>query len=102
MWLRYFRQHGFWEFVLWRRVLSFFFVYGSACALLGAGIVLGALDFSGFFTQTVGLQSISPGVNAFLTATYCVIVPFLWWLLARRKPSVANVGAAVIAVVGIW
>ena len=70
--------------------------------LLGAGIVLGALDFSGFFTQTVGLQSISPGVNAFLTATYCVIVPFLWWLLARRKPSVANVGAAVIAVVGIW
>lgn len=82
---------------LWKRVRS-----RMSLKLLGAGIVLGALDFSGFFTQTVGLQSISPGVNAFLTATYCVIVPFLWWLLARRKPSVANVGAAVIAVVGIW
>lgn len=82
---------------LWKRVRS-----RMSLKLLGAGIVLGALDFSGFFTQTVGLQSISPGVNAFLTATYCVIVPFLWWLLARRKPSVANVGAAIIAVVGIW
>lgn len=82
---------------LWKRVCS-----RMSLKLLGAGIVLGALDFSGFFTQTVGLQSISPGVNAFLTATYCVIVPFLWWLLARRKPSVANVGAAIIAVVGIW
>ena len=82
---------------LWKRVRS-----QISAKLIGAGIVLGALDFGGFFTQTVGLQTISPGVNAFLTATYCVIVPFLWWLLARRKPTWANIGAAIIAIVGIW
>ena len=70
--------------------------------VLGMGAVLGVLDFSAFFAQTVGLQHTTPGINAFLTATYCVIVPFLWWILARRRPTVFNVGAAVLAVAGIW
>ncbi len=67
-----------------------------------AGIALGAFDFAAFLAQTVGLQHTTPGINAFLTATYCVIVPFLWWLIARRRPTVFNIGAAVIAVIGIW
>ena len=70
--------------------------------MIGAGVVLGVLDFLAFLTQTIGLQHTTPGINAFLTATYCIIVPFLWWILACRKPSVFNVVAAVIAVVGIW
>lgn len=82
---------------LWKRVRT-----RISVKLVGAGMVLGALDFGGFFTQTVGLQTISPGVNAFLTATYCVIVPFLWWLLAHRKPRWTNIGAAIIAIAGIW
>ncbi len=70
--------------------------------VLGMGIVLGILDFSAFFAQTVGLQHTTPGINAFLTATYCVIVPFLWWIIARRRPTVFNIGAAVLAIAGIW
>lgn len=70
--------------------------------VLGMGVVLGLLDFSAFFAQTVGLQHTTPGINAFLTATYCVIVPFAWWIIARKRPTVFNVGAAVIAVAGIW
>ncbi len=60
------------------------------------------LDFAAFWSQTVGLQHTTPGINAFLTATYCVIVPFLWWIIARKRPTVFNIGAAVLAVVGIW
>lgn len=70
--------------------------------VVGMGIVLGALDFMGFFTQTVGLQHTTPGINAFLTATYCVIVPFVWWVIGRKRPTIFNIVAAVIAITGIW
>lgn len=83
--------------VLFKRVRKYVSLQVVAC-----GIVLGVLDFLAFLTQTIGLQHTTPGINAFLTATYCVIVPFLWWFLARRKPTVFNVAAAVFAVVGIW
>ena len=66
------------------------------------GLALAVADFSAFWTQTVGLQHTTPGINAFLTATYCVIVPFLWWIVARRRPTVFNIGAAALALVGIW
>ena len=83
--------------VLWRRVRRAF----SSKALM-AGMLLGVFDFSAFWAQTVGLENTTPGINAFLTATYCVIVPFLWWVVARKRPTVFNVGAAVLAVAGIW
>ena len=70
--------------------------------MVGYGAILALFDFSAFLTQTIGLQYTTPGINAFLTATYCVIVPFAWWVVARKRPSFCNVGAAVIAVVGIW
>ena len=66
------------------------------------GIVLALADFAAFWTQTVGLLYTTPGINAFLTATYCVIVPFLWGVIARRRPTVFNLVAAVVALVGIW
>lgn len=83
--------------VLWKRIRRLF-----SLKLLGAGAVLGVFDFAAFWAQTVGLEHTTPGINAFLTATYCVIVPFLWWIIARKRPTVFNIGAAVLAVVGIW
>lgn len=68
---------------------------------LGAGAVLGLVTFLAFWVQTVGLADTTPGKNAFLTATYCVIVPFMLWAVARKRPTVANVGAAVLCVAGI-
>ncbi len=83
--------------ILWKHVRRTF-----TREALAAGIILGAFDFAAFLAQTVGLQHTTPGINAFLTATYCVIVPFLWWIIARKRPTMFNIGAAVIAVVGIW
>ncbi|MEC4183943.1 DMT family transporter [Adlercreutzia sp. R21] len=68
---------------------------------LSAGLVLGAVTFLAFWVQTVGLAETTPGKNAFLTATYCVIVPFMLWAITRKRPTVANVGAAVLCVAGI-
>lgn len=84
-------------FILRKRVKAHF-----SKRALGAGMVLAVFDFSAFLAQTVGLQHTTPGINAFLTATYCVVVPFAWWVLMRKRPSFFNIGAAGIAVVGIW
>ena len=70
--------------------------------VVSMGVLLGLFDFSAFLTQTIGLQTVTPGVNAFLTATYCVIVPFVWWIVAHRRPSLLNIGTAALALVGIW
>lgn len=68
---------------------------------LKAGLVLAAVTFLAFWVQTVGLADTTPGKNAFLTATYCVIVPFMLWVVAGKRPTLANVGAAGMCIVGI-
>ncbi len=68
---------------------------------LKAGLVLAAVTFLAFWVQTIGLADTTPGKNAFLTATYCVIVPFMLWLLAGKRPTLANVGAALLCIAGI-
>lgn len=73
-----------------------------ALRTLGAGAALGVLDFAAQLSQTAGLDATTPGVSAFLTATYCVIVPFAAWALLRLRPRAAHLAAAAIALAGIW
>ena len=68
---------------------------------LKAGLVLAAVTFLAFWVQTVGLADTTPGKNAFLTAVYCVIVPFLYWVIAKRRPDKFNVLAAFLCIGGI-
>lgn len=68
---------------------------------LKAGLVLAVVTFLAFWVQTVGLADTTPGKNAFLTATYCVIVPFMPWAVAGKRPTFANVGAAALCITGI-
>ena len=65
------------------------------------GAIAGTLMIIAYLFQTYGLMDTTPGKNAFLTATYCVLVPFIWWVVARRRPTAFNVVAAIACVVGI-
>ena len=65
------------------------------------GTVMGFCLFVAYAFQTFGLERTTPGKNAFLTAVYCVVVPFLYWLVARRRPDKFNVIAAVLCIAGI-
>lgn len=65
------------------------------------GAVMGVFLTAAYIIQTYGLVYTTPGKNAFLTATYCVLVPFLWWIIRRQKPERSHVIAAVICFVGI-
>ncbi|MEG0354553.1 MAG: DMT family transporter [Lachnospiraceae bacterium] len=65
-----------------------------------AGIILGAFLFSGFALQTVGLQYTTLSKNAFLTATNVVIVPFIAFVIYKKKMSPQGVAGAIVAVIG--
>ncbi len=87
--------------VLFRKSLRRAFDVAVRKDYLVKGLVLGVLCFLAFWVQTIGLDNTTPGKNAFLTATYCVIVPFAWWMIARKRPTVFNLAAAAMAVAGI-
>lgn len=65
------------------------------------GAVMGLFLAVAYIIQTFGLVYTTPGKNAFLTATYCVMVPFLWWVIRRQRPEKKHVFAAVICFVGM-
>ena len=66
-----------------------------------AGIALGVTGALGYLVQNMGLTDTTPGHNAFLTATYCVMVPFMHWMVKRVRPSISNVAAAFVALAGV-
>ena len=65
------------------------------------GTVMGLCLFLAYAFQTFGLERTTPGKNAFLTAVYCVIVPFLYWAIPHRRPDRYIVLAAVLCIAGI-
>ena len=68
--------------------------------LLG-GVVAGTFLAVAYLIQTFGLSFTTPGKNAFLTATYCVLVPFMVWAFYRHKPGAHNIVAAFLCIAGI-
>lgn len=70
-------------------------------AYVWQGAVLGLLMGAAYILQIFGLMGTTPGKNAFFTAVYCVIVPFLYWAVDRKRPSRWNVLAALLSVTGI-
>lgn len=68
--------------------------------LLKGGII-GLCLFCAYSMQTIGIMSTTPGKNAFLTSIYCVIVPFLYWILDKKKPNKYNFIAAIVSITGI-
>ena len=68
---------------------------------LWRGAVIGGFLFSAYVVQTFGLSMTTPSKNAFLTSVYCVLVPFLTWLVVKKRPDRYNILAAVLCVAGV-
>lgn len=66
-----------------------------------AGAVMGTLLFLAYAVQNFGLISTTPGKNAFFTAVYCVIVPFIYWIIDRKRPDKFHIIAAILCLAGI-
>lgn len=68
---------------------------------LKAGLVLGAFVALTYLLNTTGLAYTTASNSSFLTATYCVLVPFLAWAVMRKRPTGFNLTAAFLCIVGI-
>ena len=70
---------------------------------LWRGFIMGALVVTAYIFQTFGLadEATTPGKNAFLTAIYCIIVPFLSYPFTKEKPDRYNIIASVVCITGI-
>ena len=65
------------------------------------GAILGFFLYIAFVLQTVGLQYTTPSKNAFLTAVNVVIVPFIGFLLYKRRIDLFELGGAILALAGV-
>ena len=65
------------------------------------GLILGTVLAAAYITQTLGLKHISAGKNAFITSLYCVLCPFMLWIIYGVKPKFYNIISAVLCVAGI-
>lgn len=68
---------------------------------LKGGVLLGICLAAAYIVQTYGLKYTTPGKNAFLTATYCVLVPFMAWGIYKRRPDGYHIAAALLCITGI-
>ena len=66
-----------------------------------AGVLMGIALFMGFSLQTIGLQYTTPSKNAFLTALNVVIVPFIAFLILKKKIGIKGIVGAVLSVIGV-
>lgn len=66
-----------------------------------SGAIIGFFLFIAYCSQTIGIADTTPGKNAFLTAIYCVLVPFLYWFVNHTRPDRYNFFAALLCFTGI-
>ncbi|PIC57557.1 EamA family transporter [Sporosarcina sp. P12(2017)] len=70
-------------------------------SVLWKGALLGVLLYAAFALQTVGLQFTTPSKNAFLTGVNVVMVPFIAFILYKRKLDTFELFGAVLALIGV-
>lgn len=74
---------------------------GFTLDYLWRGAIVGGFLFLAYTVQTFGLSFTTPSKNAFLTAVYCVLVPFFTWAVVKCRPDRFNILAAVLCVLGV-
>jgi drug/metabolite transporter (DMT)-like permease len=66
------------------------------------GLVLGLLYGGGFVLQTYGLQFTTVPKSAFITGMAVPMVPFVFWLIERKRIQIFSIIGVIVATVGLW
>lgn len=66
-----------------------------------SGFFMGCALFLGFGLQVVGLQYTTASKNAFLTATNVVIVPFIAFVISKKRIQITEGIGAALAIFGV-
>jgi|BioPla2DNA2_1021312.scaffolds.fasta_scaffold22956_4 drug/metabolite transporter (DMT)-like permease len=66
-----------------------------------AGFILGTMLSFGMFFALYGIRYTSVSKNSFIISTNVVIVPFLYWAISKRKPTVMSIAAVCLMALGL-
>ena len=66
-----------------------------------AGSVLGFFYFTGFASQTLGLNLTTATKSGFITGTFVVFIPILQLIIEKRKPKWFNILSVFLVLVGL-
>lgn len=97
------------QFLAWRFLLSailalLFFRKRFAAANRGdwaAGILMGVFLTAGILLQTIGLQYTEAGKAVFIASAFVVMVPFLFWAMAKERPKLKILIACALMLAGL-
>ena len=65
------------------------------------GVLLGILNGLGYLFQNMALAYTTAGKVAFIASIYCAMIPFVNWLIAKKKPHGSSIFAAFLCVAGV-
>ena len=65
------------------------------------GSIIGIFMFFSFFTLVTGIQYTTASKQSFIIGSYVLMVPFLSWIINKRKPDIYAIISAILATVGI-
>jgi len=82
-------------------VLFFRAMRGFTSYELAAGVIIGLVLSLGSGLQTMGMQSISGSMSAFITALYVPMVPLLQWPIFRRRIGLGTLFAVILCFIGL-
>ena len=82
-------------------LLFFRIIRKSEPRVIRHGLMLGIIQFAAQGIQLMGLNYTTAGKQAFLIAGYVVLVPFLLWIIMKKRPALSSFAAGLIALTGI-
>ncbi len=66
------------------------------------GFWMGLTIFLSYFLQVTGLTlDTSPGKSAFLSTTYSIMVPFIYWLVTKDRPKAHHIACVFLCLLGV-
>ena len=66
-----------------------------------AGAVLGFFYFTGFASQTLGLNLTTATKSGFITGTFVVFIPIIQLIIEKRKPKWFNILSVFLVLIGL-
>ena len=68
---------------------------------LTCGLIMRIFLTLAYLFQTYGIKYTTASKNAFITALYVVLVPFLYWKISKKRPGLDQIAAGLVAVIGL-
>ena len=108
-------NYGPFALTCYRGILAGFFLWGVVAIrdrfrpvarnrrseFLG-GAVSGVVLFAAMTSQQIGIEHTTPGISAFLTANYILLVPVLAWAIGRGRPGAPVCVGVALALAGSY